>query len=158
MFCLTGARILLYERPSDPWQAGPYRQLTVGARFDLCLVPTRSEPYGHVGLEAISAGLPTLMSEQSVLASMVRRLVPDPGDYLGMDAVYDYHVYYALITQSIRADLSRVESRTVISTLWFVNSWTSIFVSHYLILIIANSYFDFYDLQPLLFYYKIRHF
>ena len=79
----AGARIVLTECPTDPWQAGPYRQLTTGACFDLCLVPTRSEPYGQVGLEVVSAGLPTLVAEQSAVASVVSRLMPEPEKMLG---------------------------------------------------------------------------
>lgn len=79
----AGVRVLLHESPSDTWQSSPYRLLTAGACYDLVLLPTRAEPYGPIGHEALSAGLPTLVAEQSALASIINRLTPDPANYLG---------------------------------------------------------------------------
>jgi hypothetical protein len=50
--------------------------------YDLCLMPTRAEPYGYVGLEVLSAGLPTLLAEDCVLADLVKRLTCNPDYYL----------------------------------------------------------------------------
>ncbi|KAI8482292.1 hypothetical protein Bbelb_399830 [Branchiostoma belcheri] len=40
----------------------------------LVLMPSRAEPFGLVGLEAIAAGVPVLISEQSGLAEMIKEL------------------------------------------------------------------------------------
>ena len=52
-------------------------------RRTLCIVPSRSEPYGYMGLQALSAGIPTLISEDSCLASVVKRLTSEPEVFLG---------------------------------------------------------------------------
>ncbi|XP_035677972.1 uncharacterized protein LOC118416817 [Branchiostoma floridae] len=41
----------------------------------LVLMPSRSEPFGLVGLEAIAAGVPVLISDQSGLADMITKFV-----------------------------------------------------------------------------------
>ncbi|KAI8482184.1 hypothetical protein Bbelb_400720 [Branchiostoma belcheri] len=41
----------------------------------LVLMPSRSEPFGLVGLEAIAAGIPVLISDKSGLADMIKKLV-----------------------------------------------------------------------------------
>ncbi|XP_035698034.1 uncharacterized protein LOC118431062 [Branchiostoma floridae] len=43
----------------------------------LVLMPSRSEPFGLVGLEAIAAGIPVLISDQSGLADMIIQLIPE---------------------------------------------------------------------------------
>ncbi|XP_019634395.1 PREDICTED: uncharacterized protein LOC109477535 isoform X1 [Branchiostoma belcheri] len=43
----------------------------------LVLMPSRSEPFGLVGLEAIAAGIPVLISDKSGLADMIKRLVAE---------------------------------------------------------------------------------
>ena len=48
----------------------------------LCVLPNRAEPYGYHGLEALSAGIPTLLPDDSILASLVRRLTADPEHYI----------------------------------------------------------------------------
>ncbi|XP_078694375.1 uncharacterized protein LOC144923587 [Branchiostoma floridae x Branchiostoma belcheri] len=40
----------------------------------LVLMPSRAEPFGLIGLEAIAAGVPVLISEQSGLAEMIKEL------------------------------------------------------------------------------------
>lgn len=41
------------------------------------LMPSRSEGFGLIGLEAISAGIPVLLSDRSGLAELLKELVPD---------------------------------------------------------------------------------
>ncbi|KAI8496272.1 hypothetical protein Bbelb_261130 [Branchiostoma belcheri] len=41
----------------------------------LVLMPSRAEPFGLVGLEAIAAGIPVLISDQSGLADMIKDLI-----------------------------------------------------------------------------------
>ncbi|XP_078658187.1 uncharacterized protein LOC144903675 [Branchiostoma floridae x Branchiostoma belcheri] len=41
----------------------------------LVLMPSRSEPFGLVGLEAIAAGIPVLISDKSGLADMIKKFV-----------------------------------------------------------------------------------
>ena len=55
------------------------------AEFDLCLVPTRGDGYGCVGLAALSAGIPTLVSKDSGTASIIARLTSEPEYFTGMD-------------------------------------------------------------------------
>ncbi|XP_035665277.1 uncharacterized protein LOC118408577 [Branchiostoma floridae] len=43
----------------------------------LVLMPSRSEPFGLVGLEAIAAGVPVLISDQSGLADMIKTFVDE---------------------------------------------------------------------------------
>ncbi|CAH1239452.1 MFHAS1 [Branchiostoma lanceolatum] len=43
----------------------------------LVLMPSRSEPFGLVGLEAIAAGIPVLISDQSGLADLIKQLIRD---------------------------------------------------------------------------------
>ncbi|XP_019628318.1 PREDICTED: uncharacterized protein LOC109472892 [Branchiostoma belcheri] len=43
----------------------------------LVLMPSRAEPFGLVGLEAIAAGIPVLISDQSGLADLMRELMKD---------------------------------------------------------------------------------
>ncbi|KAI8482183.1 hypothetical protein Bbelb_400710 [Branchiostoma belcheri] len=43
----------------------------------LVLMPSRSEPFGLVGLEAIAAGIPVLISDKSGLADMIKKLVAE---------------------------------------------------------------------------------
>ncbi|XP_019639367.1 PREDICTED: uncharacterized protein LOC109481274 [Branchiostoma belcheri] len=44
-------------------------------RAHLVLMPSRSEPFGLVGLEAIAAGIPVLISDKTGLADMINKLV-----------------------------------------------------------------------------------
>lgn len=53
------------------------------AKYHLCLVPSRAEPFGYAGLLPISAGIPTLIAEDSNLASIIKRLTIDPSQFLG---------------------------------------------------------------------------
>ena len=53
------------------------------AGHSLCLVPSRCEPHGHAGLLALSAALPTLLSDESSLAPLVRRLAVHPQHFIG---------------------------------------------------------------------------
>ncbi|XP_019639576.1 PREDICTED: uncharacterized protein LOC109481439 [Branchiostoma belcheri] len=43
----------------------------------LVLMPSRAEPFGLVGLEAMAAGVPVLISDQSGLADLVHKVVPE---------------------------------------------------------------------------------
>ncbi|KAI8513102.1 hypothetical protein Bbelb_097410 [Branchiostoma belcheri] len=43
----------------------------------LVLMPSRAEPFGLVGLEAMAAGVPVLVSDQSGLADLVNKVVPE---------------------------------------------------------------------------------
>ncbi|KAI8518997.1 hypothetical protein Bbelb_022540 [Branchiostoma belcheri] len=43
----------------------------------LVLMPSRSEPFGLVGLEAIAAGIPVLISDKSGLADMIKKLIAE---------------------------------------------------------------------------------
>ncbi|CAH1250248.1 Hypp8828 [Branchiostoma lanceolatum] len=43
----------------------------------LVLMPSRAEPFGLVGLEAMAAGVPVLISDQSGLAALVNEVVPE---------------------------------------------------------------------------------
>ncbi|XP_078658156.1 uncharacterized protein LOC144903646 [Branchiostoma floridae x Branchiostoma belcheri] len=43
----------------------------------LVLMPSRSEPFGLVGLEAIAAGIPVLISDKSGLSDMIKKLVAE---------------------------------------------------------------------------------
>ncbi|XP_078663372.1 uncharacterized protein LOC144906699 isoform X1 [Branchiostoma floridae x Branchiostoma belcheri] len=43
----------------------------------LVLMPSRTEPFGLVGLEAMAAGVPVLISDQSGLATLVNEVVPE---------------------------------------------------------------------------------
>ncbi|XP_078618768.1 uncharacterized protein LOC144886173 [Branchiostoma floridae x Branchiostoma japonicum] len=43
----------------------------------LVLMPSRSEPFGLVGLEAIAAGIPVLISDQSGLADLIKDLIQE---------------------------------------------------------------------------------
>ncbi|KAI8497600.1 hypothetical protein Bbelb_249060 [Branchiostoma belcheri] len=43
----------------------------------LVLMPSRSEPFGLVGLEAIAAGIPVLISDKTGLARMIEKLVAE---------------------------------------------------------------------------------
>lgn len=52
------------------------------ARYHLCLVPSRAEPFGYGGLVPISAGIPTIVAEDSYLASLIKRLTIDPSQFL----------------------------------------------------------------------------
>ena len=54
----------------------------------LCVVPSRAEPYGHVGLQALSSGIPTLIAENSALASIITRLTSEPEYFLGKNLTY----------------------------------------------------------------------
>ncbi|XP_019640440.1 PREDICTED: uncharacterized protein LOC109482184 [Branchiostoma belcheri] len=43
----------------------------------LVLMPSRAEPFGLVGLEAMAAGVPVLISNQSGLATLVEKVIPE---------------------------------------------------------------------------------
>ncbi|XP_078581866.1 uncharacterized protein LOC144865173 [Branchiostoma floridae x Branchiostoma japonicum] len=43
----------------------------------LVLMPSRAEPFGLVGLEAMAAGVPVLVSDQSGLATLVDKVIPE---------------------------------------------------------------------------------
>ncbi|KAI8518994.1 hypothetical protein Bbelb_022510 [Branchiostoma belcheri] len=43
----------------------------------LVLMPSRTEPFGLVGLEAMAAGVPVLISDQSGLATLVKEVIPE---------------------------------------------------------------------------------
>ncbi|XP_019614827.1 PREDICTED: uncharacterized protein LOC109462709 [Branchiostoma belcheri] len=43
----------------------------------LVLMPSRAEPFGLIGLEAIAAGIPVLISDKSGLADMIRDLIEE---------------------------------------------------------------------------------
>ncbi|XP_078581872.1 uncharacterized protein LOC144865178 [Branchiostoma floridae x Branchiostoma japonicum] len=43
----------------------------------LVLMPSRAEPFGLVGLEAMAAGMPVLISDQSGLATLVDKVIPE---------------------------------------------------------------------------------
>ncbi|XP_019616577.1 PREDICTED: uncharacterized protein LOC109464089 [Branchiostoma belcheri] len=43
----------------------------------LVLMPSRAEPFGLVGLEAMAAGVPVLISDQSGLATLVKKVIPE---------------------------------------------------------------------------------
>ncbi|XP_019641085.1 PREDICTED: uncharacterized protein LOC109482707 [Branchiostoma belcheri] len=43
----------------------------------LVLMPSRAEPFGLVGLEAMAAGVPVLISDQSGLADLVHEVIPE---------------------------------------------------------------------------------
>ncbi|XP_019641112.1 PREDICTED: NACHT, LRR and PYD domains-containing protein 3-like [Branchiostoma belcheri] len=43
----------------------------------LVLMPSRAEPFGLVGLEAMAAGVPVLISDQSGLADLVKKVIPE---------------------------------------------------------------------------------
>ncbi|XP_078681640.1 uncharacterized protein LOC144916387 [Branchiostoma floridae x Branchiostoma belcheri] len=43
----------------------------------LVLMPSRAEPFGLVGLEAMAAGVPVLISDKSGLADLVNKVVPE---------------------------------------------------------------------------------
>ncbi|XP_035661711.1 uncharacterized protein LOC118405962 [Branchiostoma floridae] len=43
----------------------------------LVLMPSRTEPFGLVGLEAIAAGVPVLISERSGLATLLKKIIPE---------------------------------------------------------------------------------
>ncbi|XP_078670840.1 uncharacterized protein LOC144910969 [Branchiostoma floridae x Branchiostoma belcheri] len=43
----------------------------------LVLMPSRAEPFGLVGLEAMAAGVPVLISDQSGLATLVEEVIPE---------------------------------------------------------------------------------
>ncbi|XP_078661211.1 uncharacterized protein LOC144905415 [Branchiostoma floridae x Branchiostoma belcheri] len=43
----------------------------------LVLMPSRAEPFGLVGLEAMAAGVPVLISDQSGLATLVDKVIPE---------------------------------------------------------------------------------
>ncbi len=63
------------------------------ASFDLCLVPSRAEPFGHVGLHALSAGIPTLLAEEAALSSTLKKLTSDPEEFLGELDMLDLRKY-----------------------------------------------------------------
>ena len=52
------------------------------ADSDVCIVTSRSEPFGYMGLQALSAGLPTLVPEDSAVATMISRLTAEPDYFL----------------------------------------------------------------------------
>ncbi len=56
--------------------------MTVLQDADLILMPCRSEPAGHMGLYALSTGIPTLVAEDSSASSLVRRLTAEPEYFL----------------------------------------------------------------------------
>ena len=68
-----------------------YRDL---ASCSLCIMPSRAEPFGYVGLQALSAGIPTLIAEDSCLASMVKRLTSEPEAFLGQYYYINQVLYY----------------------------------------------------------------
>ncbi|XP_078662846.1 uncharacterized protein LOC144906451 [Branchiostoma floridae x Branchiostoma belcheri] len=43
----------------------------------LVLMPSRTEPFGLIGLEAMAAGVPVLISDQSGLATLVSEVIPE---------------------------------------------------------------------------------
>ncbi|KAI8478081.1 hypothetical protein Bbelb_433090 [Branchiostoma belcheri] len=43
----------------------------------LALMPSRAEPFGLIGLEAITAGIPVLISDKSGLADMIKELIKE---------------------------------------------------------------------------------
>ncbi|XP_066265741.1 uncharacterized protein [Branchiostoma lanceolatum] len=43
----------------------------------LVLMPSRTEPFGLIGLEAMAAGVPVLISDQSGLATLVKKVIPE---------------------------------------------------------------------------------
>ncbi|CAH1252523.1 NLRP12 [Branchiostoma lanceolatum] len=60
--------------------------LPVGTQEDICrhmqqahlvIMPSRSEPFGLVGLQAMAAGVPVLISDQSGLATLVEKVTPE---------------------------------------------------------------------------------
>lgn len=57
----------------------PYDEVVQGdlLRSSLVLMPSRSEGFGLVALEALSRGTPTLISERSGLAEALREIAPD---------------------------------------------------------------------------------
>ncbi|XP_078585946.1 uncharacterized protein LOC144867752 [Branchiostoma floridae x Branchiostoma japonicum] len=63
-----------------------FTPLEYGTQDDICrdmkqahlvLMPSRAEPFGLVGLEAIAAGVPVLVSDQSGLADFMLRMAPE---------------------------------------------------------------------------------
>ena len=53
----------------------------------LCVVPSRAEPYGYLGLFPLSAGVPTLIAEDAAMAAVIRRLTSEPEYFLGKSNV-----------------------------------------------------------------------
>ncbi|XP_078583521.1 uncharacterized protein LOC144866149 isoform X2 [Branchiostoma floridae x Branchiostoma japonicum] len=60
--------------------------LPQGTQEDICrdmqqahlvLMPSRTEPFGLIGLEAMAAGVPVLISDQSGLATLVNQVIPE---------------------------------------------------------------------------------
>lgn len=60
----------------------------------LCLLPTRAEPFGVSGLQALSAGIPTLLSDDCFLAPVVRKLSTEPDYFLGKFSSLCFFFYY----------------------------------------------------------------
>ena len=75
-----------YSNPGDM-----YKDLS---ECTMCLVPTRAEVYGYVGLHAFSAGIPTLISAESGIASIIRKVTSEPEYYLGKTNVPSYYCSY----------------------------------------------------------------
>lgn len=48
------------------------------SKYHVCLVPSRAEPFGSVGLLPLGIGIPTLIAQNSYLATTVKRLTVDP--------------------------------------------------------------------------------
>ena len=44
----------------------------------LLIAPTRCEHHGHVGLLALSTGIPAIVSNNSIIAQVIKRLAVDP--------------------------------------------------------------------------------
>lgn len=74
---LEGVELQVHSYDSQEECYGDLAQCTI------CLVPSRAEPFGCAGLQALSAGVPTLISELCALSSVVKRLTLEPDSILG---------------------------------------------------------------------------
>ena len=52
-------------------------------KYCLCLVSRRCEPFGFTGLESMSAGIPTLVSDKTVVGSIIKGLTNDSELFIG---------------------------------------------------------------------------
>ena len=85
-----------YGTSSDPEEL--YKDLI---ECSLCLVASRAEPFGNMGLVALSAGIPTLIARDSGLATVISRLTSEPEYFTGKRMLFYIYILLTKINVTV---------------------------------------------------------
>ncbi|XP_066288300.1 uncharacterized protein [Branchiostoma lanceolatum] len=84
----------------------------------LVLMPSRAEPFGMIGLEAIAAGIPVLISDKSGLADMIKDLIKKKKCHPDMR----YRIVETSVRESDLGDNAREWAKKIADTLEYSES------------------------------------